>query len=649
MSRQFTNAQELSDWLDSQGNSSDSDIDYSFVAKAKSISNLPAANEFGVGIILVEDIGKLYKCDGINYYIAEAKNPCKRLITVGIGNSIAAANKIDNLSGALRYQNEQFLTSALLGGGLDFPETGAFGYMGGVTSWMDAHGWYGHGGKTSSQMLAEIDSEFFNKLKKAGVSPDFIWFHSLFENDYDNANNLTVAESLSNLDAYIATAQALWPKVISLVAKHRPTASINITGANRAKIPVLNAALNAYDDGDNVLVYDPGAEYADSSDPTFPRYITATGSISGTTLTIESVNGVIDRADGICLTPGTGVVTYVTNIGTTQGGPGVYTINNGDALSAAAGSTLYIYQHVDTQVHPSAKSNMLTAKAAANKIAQRFGRHFFHENLVVSANLNLTGSAAATGTDVVGGSTLPTGVTAGTREFTGSAITYTALGQGFRIKVEHPTMSGGVPQHSGTLTLNNGAAGINLATLGFPAADAFEMFVKLKIIQGGQWIHRFSISSRTYRATQDAATELTLFSSGQSGYNALSPADGIELTLTSPIIRCVGHGANYITALGSYISMFLTSATPTDAVIEVEIMQQGLQLIQDDSEVATLVAGTVTVSDTRIRQTSKVKVFRRNSAGTVGDVAESARVAGTSITISSSNAADTSAVGYEIL
>jgi lysophospholipase L1-like esterase len=64
MSRQFTNAQELSDWLDSQGNSSDGDIDYSFVAKAKSISNLPAASEFGVGVVQMADTGIVYCSNG---------------------------------------------------------------------------------------------------------------------------------------------------------------------------------------------------------------------------------------------------------------------------------------------------------------------------------------------------------------------------------------------------------------------------------------------------------------------------------------------------------------------------------------------------------------------------------------------------------
>jgi len=100
MSRQFTNAQELSDWLDSQGNSSDSDIDYSFVAKVSSRDNFSSATEFGVGIIQAEDTGDLYRCDGANFYLIYTPNIIGNELTmISVGDSIFQTSANGNVFG----------------------------------------------------------------------------------------------------------------------------------------------------------------------------------------------------------------------------------------------------------------------------------------------------------------------------------------------------------------------------------------------------------------------------------------------------------------------------------------------------------------------------------------------------------------------
>lgn len=64
--------------------------------------------------------------------------------------------------------------------------------------------------------------------------------------------------------------------------------------------------------------------------------------------------------------------------------------------------------------------------------------------------------------------------------------------------------------------------------------------------------------------------------------------------------------------------------------------------------VATLVAGAVVVSNTSIAAASRIFLTSQSDGGTVGFVRVSARVVGTSFTITSSSGTDTSVVAYEI-
>lgn len=67
------------------------------------------------------------------------------------------------------------------------------------------------------------------------------------------------------------------------------------------------------------------------------------------------------------------------------------------------------------------------------------------------------------------------------------------------------------------------------------------------------------------------------------------------------------------------------------------------------SGTATLVAGTVTVADTAITANSTIRLSRRSIGGTPGALYISALTAATSFAITSTNAADTSVVYYEIV
>lgn len=63
---------------------------------------------------------------------------------------------------------------------------------------------------------------------------------------------------------------------------------------------------------------------------------------------------------------------------------------------------------------------------------------------------------------------------------------------------------------------------------------------------------------------------------------------------------------------------------------------------------AVLVAGTVTVADTAVTANSRIFLTAQLLGGTQGILAVTARTPGASFVITSSNAADTSTVAYEI-
>jgi hypothetical protein len=90
----------------------------------------------------------------------------------------------------------------------------------------------------------------------------------------------------------------------------------------------------------------------------------------------------------------------------------------------------------------------------------------------------------------------------------------------------------------------------------------------------------------------------------------------------------------------------------TTADLRIATVGRGLQVAEGANAkagVATLVAGTVTVNTTAVTANSRIQLTGQVDGGTPGFQRVSARVAGTSFTITSSNAADTSQVAWLIV
>lgn len=113
-------------------------------------------------------------------------------------------------------------------------------------------------------------------------------------------------------------------------------------------------------------------------------------------------------------------------------------------------------------------------------------------------------------------------------------------------------------------------------------------------------------------------------------------------------------GSTHLFGEGSNAYFTITSASITANLGNVVIATagKGLQIKEGANAkmgVATLVAGTVTVNTTAVTATSRIYLTSQVDGGTPGFQRVSARVAATSFTITSSNAADTSTVAWMIV
>lgn len=109
-----------------------------------------------------------------------------------------------------------------------------------------------------------------------------------------------------------------------------------------------------------------------------------------------------------------------------------------------------------------------------------------------------------------------------------------------------------------------------------------------------------------------------------------------------------GTGAGAPTQI---LSRIAGPAIASNAPFDINAVGSGLQVAEGTNAkqgTAVLVAGTVTVANTSVTANSRIFLTSQADGGTVGFLRVSGRTAGTSFTITSSSATDTSTVAYEI-
>jgi hypothetical protein len=111
--------------------------------------------------------------------------------------------------------------------------------------------------------------------------------------------------------------------------------------------------------------------------------------------------------------------------------------------------------------------------------------------------------------------------------------------------------------------------------------------------------------------------------------------DRLELTSDGNLIPCTNNASSLGNTSFAYSVVFSYGLR----------VKEGINAKQGT---ATLVAGTVTIANTSVTANSRILLTSQVDGGTPGFLRVSARVVGTSFTITSSNAADTSTVAYQI-
>jgi hypothetical protein len=153
---------------------------------------------------------------------------------------------------------------------------------------------------------------------------------------------------------------------------------------------------------------------------------------------------------------------------------------------------------------------------------------------------------------------------------------------------------------------------------------------------------------------QGATQATELFGTGVTGdtFNRIELRAGSSLGVSGGI----GLGAGNIatdTFLGrsGVNTMRSSGGFQVQGIIDAMTVGSGLQVAEGSNAkqgTAVLVAGTVTVANTAVTANSRILLTSNLDGGAPGFVRVSARVAGTSFTITSSSGTDTSTIAYEI-
>lgn len=574
--------------------------------------------------------------DGTTFWNTSASRNA-RLKTLVLGNSITVQAQVSGtaLLPTVTARSETHVANFLAEGCLEFPETTAIPAVASVSGAVSRDSHYGFSGGTSAQILADLSVTLAPILTANGVAYDFVWIHAWNENDA-NAG-LTTEQSIRNLKQIMAWCRARYPKCLFLIAVCRPSSFIN-TPTEIATQLATNAAVVALNNYRDIRVYSPGEPYV-SADSVSPVVIKVSGSASSGTMVIDNI---ISNPTNIDIQPGMQVGSpafFVTSANATR--EGTYGVSVG--LTKAGIFNIFPYTDGDAAtelggVHPNGLGTGEAARQALPHIRAFAGR-ISDTSSFVSVTPGFSGSNAQSAVS---------GILAGTRA---TNITITA---GAGTVLPTATNPGQLLEYSGVpdATTSSELAWLTFTSFTLPTVtDAFRIRLVLKIEEGAKYVARLDAKTRQTDNGSLVANTVWYSAGSGGGSTGVEYQDNDVWTLVSPVIRSTGAGT-LISALLGYLSVYCKAKTPTTAAIRIRLIGLSYELVRDGSEIATLVGGTVTISDARVRTGSRIRYWHVINGGTVGVLLETARVPGTSVTISSfttagaANAADTSQIRY---
>lgn len=469
------------------------------------------------------------------------------LVAVG-GNSIAAANQYS--TGSARFPATASVQwGSMLGGGwARFPRMTA-------TTRTDRHGIYGYSGKRLDEINTDMVTDWFAAWDAYGTDPDMVIGVALTENDL--GQGASAATIVGRIDTWIDLVRAQWPDARIWLGTPHLSFSYNTPEIVAAYVSVRDYILSL-DNGqpDSPVLVTRMDAYEQPGEPGIPAYVNITASISTTKLTVTAADGVINP--GAKLFAASGVTTTdIRSYDTGRGGTGIYNIATSQTVASQA---MKAATHTDDGPHPNARGALAIARSLA-ATAARVALSWVCPFSIVSNNLTLTGTGAATGTNVTG--TKPTNVTFG--GIATATFVLTALEPGYREAI------------TGIATVVNSNTVVDLSrpALGSHAAAPVQVsaYAKFELVSGAANLKHISLEPRIQDGGGNNFQQYLL-----SNSNDAEPdfEDGDVLTIyVPPMIAASGS----ISALQNYVGRVAKLNQDGEGDITYRIIEQGFALV----------------------------------------------------------------------
>ncbi len=464
-----------------------------------------------------------------------------QMLTVCCGNSISAANKYGT---AFATNGELHLANLLAGAAMRFARITA-------STRTDRYGIYGYSGQELSAINTDMQTDWFGALDAGSVTPDLVVGLALAENDI--ANGVSTATIQSRIDTWISTVQAKWPDAKILLCTPRVSMSYNNAGKVETYQAIRDYTL-AKRNGRSIFVARVD-DYESATAPGTPQVTTITGSISGTTLTVSAADGPIGIGTKLFASGVT--TTKITAYGTGRGGTGTYTVANSQTV-ASQSMTLSVC--TDESVHPNAKGALVNAREIATEIGC-IALSFVNPFTADSSNLTLTGSVAASGTNVSG--TVPTSTTV-----TGSAnatFVATALQPGFQEAI------------TGVATVTGSGVSVDISTSNFGAKSMSPVqaspFMVAELVSGAS---NLSFLSLDPRVNDGGGNNFQNYIKQNTGDAEPDWQDGDVLTFECPPLLAASGS---ITAIQNYVRAQMKLNQDGEGDLTFRVLEQGVRLV----------------------------------------------------------------------
>lgn len=413
---------------------------------------------------------------------------------------------------------------------------------------------YGYSGQLIQTILGDLQAQWIDPLNTAVIYPDLVIGHALLENDISGGTS--IASMTASVNQWINLIRATWPGAIIHLVCPRPSLANN-TGAKVTAYQAMRDYYLSLDDGLTIFVSRADA-YESASSPGTPTVGSITASISTTTLTVTAV------AAGTVLSVGQTINeasagTKITALVSGTGGAGTYTINNSQTV---ASQTFTTGIYTDNTVHPNSRGALLLSRQQAstlNRIAAVWKPRYIR---TYSTNAALSGTGAASGTNVTG--TVPTSTTcAGSANGT---FVCSADQAGFTETI--------------TVAASLGPATLDLSTSNFAnqaittSGTSAEMspFIKVTLVSGSSALQSLEFWPRFWKV--DASSEFLYHLQSQTGDAEPDWLDGDVLTIRMPPMKTTTASA--INGIQNYIKPRVKLAGGT---VSFKVIQQGIGVI----------------------------------------------------------------------